>query len=282
MTTQSAISVRGLRKRYRSVTAVDGLDLEIEFGEVVAMLGPNGAGKTTTVEILEGFRPRDGGEISVLGVDPHRAGREWRQQIGIVLQDAADAGELTVAETVTHFARYYPAARDPGEVIAMVGLTDHARRRVRVLSGGQRRRLDVAIGVVGRPRLLFLDEPTTGFDPQARRQFWDLIKGLAGDGTTILLTTHYLDEAGALADRVAVLVAGRVVAEGPPASIAGRSATVSTVCWLEGAEPREVETDNPAQVIAELTARFGGSVPGLSVSRPSLEDVYLNLIGSTS
>jgi len=282
MTKQSAISVRGLRKRYRSVTAVDGLDLEIEFGEVFAMLGPNGAGKTTTVEILEGFRPRDAGDVSVLGADPQRAGRDWRRQIGIVLQDAADAGELTVAEMVGHFARYYPAARDPGEVIAMVGLTDHAGRRVRVLSGGQRRRLDVAIGVVGRPRLLFLDEPTTGFDPQARRQFWDLIKSLAGDGTTILLTTHYLDEAEALADHVAVVAAGRVVAEGPTASLAGRSAAVSTVAWLDGAEHREVETDNPAQVIAELTARFGGSVPGLSVSRPSLEDVYLNLIGSMS
>ena len=179
MTATSAISVRGLRKHYRDVTAVDGVDLEIEHGEVFALLGPNGAGKTTTVEILEGYRPRSGGEVSVLGVDPERAAAAWRTDIGIVLQDAADAGELTVAETVAHFARYYPNARTPAATIAMVGLTEQARRRVRLLSGGQRRRLDVAVGVVGRPRLLFLDEPTTGFDPQARRQFWDLLRSLA-------------------------------------------------------------------------------------------------------
>ncbi len=172
----NAISVRALRKRYRDVDAVNGVDLEIEYGEVFAILGPNGAGKTTTVEILSGHRHRDGGEVRVLGVDPWQAGSAWRRDVGIVLQDAADAGELTVAETVGHFARYYPAARDPREVIALVGLTDHARRRVRRLSGGQRRRLDVAVGVVGRPRLLFLDEPTTGLDPQARMQFWDLIR----------------------------------------------------------------------------------------------------------
>jgi ABC-2 type transport system ATP-binding protein len=282
MTKQHAISVRGLRKRYRGITAVDGVDLEIEFGEVFAVLGPNGAGKTTTVEILEGYRPRDGGEVSVLDTDPAHATREWRQQVGIVLQDAADAGELTVLETVAHFARYYPAARDPSDVIAMVGLEEHARRRVRVLSGGQRRRLDVAIGVVGRPRLLFLDEPTTGFDPQARRQFWELVRGLASDGTTILLTTHYLEEAEALADRVAVLAHGRIVAEGPPDSIGGRNAALSTVSWLDGADRQEMQTDNPASAIADLTHRFGGSVPGLIVTQPSLEDVYLNLIGSQS
>jgi ABC-2 type transport system ATP-binding protein len=243
MTNDNAIVVRGLRKRYRDATAVDGLDLTIGYGEVVALLGPNGAGKTTTVEILEGHRPRSGGEVSVLGVDPEHATLAWRRQIGIVLQEAADVAELTVAETLAHFARYYPDGHDAAEVIEMVGLTAQAQRRVSVLSGGQRRRLDVAIGVVGRPRLLVLDEPTTGFDPQARRQFWKLIGGLGRDGTTILLTTHYLEEAETLADRVAVIVAGRIVAEGPPATLGGRA-------------------------------------PGPDVSRPTLEDVYLDLIGS--
>jgi ABC-2 type transport system ATP-binding protein len=278
----SAISVRALRKRYRDVDAVDGVDLEVEYGEVFALLGPNGAGKTTTVEILEGHRSRDGGEVRVLGVDPEHAGYAWRRDIGIVLQDAADAGELTVAETVGHFARYYAAARDPREVIALVGLTDHARRRVRRLSGGQRRRLDVAIGVVGRPRLLFLDEPTTGFDPQARRQFWDLIRSLTADGTTIVLTTHYLEEAEALADRVAVIAAGRVVAEGSPATIGGRNQHVATVTWLDGATMREVETEDPARLVTELAAGFGGTVPGLTITRPTLEDVYFDLIGAKS
>jgi ABC-2 type transport system ATP-binding protein len=278
----NAISVRALRKRYRDVVAVDGVDLEIEYGEVFALLGPNGAGKTTTVEILEGHRPRDGGEVSVLGVDPQRAGRAWRREVGIVLQDASDAGELTVRETVAHFSRYYPGARDPDEAIAMVGLTEQAKRRVRTLSGGQRRRLDVAIGVVGRPRLLFLDEPTTGFDPQARRQFWELIRSLAADGTTIVLTTHYLEEAEALADRLAVLAGGRLVAQGTPATIGGRSQHLATVGWLESATPHAVETENPARLIGELAARFDGAVPGLTVTRPTLEDVYLELIGGTS
>ena len=281
MTTTSAISVRGLRKRYRDVTAVDGVDLEIEHGEVFALLGPNGAGKTTTVEVLEGYRPRDGGEVSVLGVDPQRGGRAWRMNIGIVLQDASDAGELTVAETVAHFAAYYHDARRPAETIAMVGLADQARRKIRTLSGGQRRRLDVAVGVVGRPRLLFLDEPTTGFDPQARRQFWDLVSSLAADGTTIVLTTHYLEEAEALADRVAVIVGGRIVASGSPATLGGRADAAATVGWLDGTTPCEVATADPAAVVAELAARFGGAVPGLTVSRPTLEDVYLDLIGSS-
>ena len=273
--------MRGLRKRYHDVNAVDGVDLEIADGEVFALLGPNGAGKTTTVEILEGYRPRDGGEVRVLGVDPQRAGPAWRMNIGIVLQDASDAGELTVAETVTHFARYYPGARAPAETIAMVGLTEQARKKVRLLSGGQRRRLDVAVGVVGRPRLLFLDEPTTGFDPQARRQFWELVGALAHGGTTILLTTHYLEEAEALASRVAVIADGRIVASGSPATLGGRAGAAATVGWLDGTTPREIETVDPAKVVAELTTRFGGTVPGLTVSRPTLEDVYLDLIGST-
>ncbi|WBC15691.1 ABC transporter ATP-binding protein [Micromonospora sp. WMMA1998] len=281
MTNSPAVRVRGLHKRYGRRVALAGIDLDIAYGEVVALLGPNGAGKTSTVEILEGHRSRDGGEVRVLGVDPARVGhsgraaRDWRAGIGIVLQEATDLGELTEGEVVRHFARYFPAPRDPAEVIEVVGLADRARSRVRALSGGQRRRLDVAVGLVGDPRLLFLDEPTTGFDPAARRGFWDLIRTLAGAGTTIVLTTHYLDEAEQLADRVVVLAAGRVVADGPPAVLAGRAGHQAVVRWSGG----ERRTDDPAAVIAELTRRHGGPVPDLTVTRPSLEDVYLDLIG---
>ena len=273
----AAVAVTGLRKRYGRIWAVDGLDLEVGYGEVVALLGPNGAGKTTTVEILEGHRSRTAGEVRVLGEDPQRAGRRWRAQIGIVSQEAADARELTAREVVAHFARYYPDARPPDELLELVGLAPQARRRVRLLSGGQRRRLDVAVGIVGRPRLLFLDEPTTGFDLQARRQFWDLIRALAGDGTTIVLTTHYLQEAEALADRVAVIAAGRVVAAGSPATLGGADRDRATVSWRENGERLEVSTPEPAAVVARLTARLG-DVPELAVTRPSLEDVYLSLI----
>lgn len=275
----TAIAVRGLHKRYGDVNAVNGIDLEIEYGEVFSLLGPNGAGKTTTVEILEGHRPRTSGDVQVLGQDPQRAGREWRAGIGIVLQDAADAGNLRVREVVSHFARYYPDPRPVDEVLDLVGLTGSAGRLVRLLSGGQRRRLDVAVGILGRPRLLFLDEPTTGFDPQARRQFWDLIRTLAGEGTTILLTTHYLEEAEALADRLAVVMAGQVVATGTPETIGGRARAGTTVSWLDGGQPHRVQTGEPGTVVAELTARFGPAIPGLTVSRPSLEDIYLDLIG---
>src|SRR5215472_10229940 len=226
----TAVRVRGLRKQYRGVAAVDGIDLDIERGEVFALLGPNGAGKTTTIEILEGHRRRDAGEISVLGADPARAGREWRARISVVPQTQTETGELTVRETVAHFSTYFPDPRDPDEVIEAVGLGEQARTRLRRLSGGQRRRVDVAVGIVGRPELLFLDEPTTGFDPQARRTFWELIAGLAEDGTTILLTTHYLDEAAALAGRVAVIAGGRVVAVGTPADL-GRTDASATVSW---------------------------------------------------
>ena len=277
--TELAVQVRGLTKRYRDRVAVDGIDLRIRYGEVFALLGPNGAGKTTTVEMLAGLRPRDGGEASVLGADPARAGRRWRYGIGIVVQDAADAGELTVGETLRHFARYYPDPRDPDELLTTVGLADRARQRVRTLSGGQRRRLDVAVGVVGRPRLLFLDEPTTGFDPQARRSFWGLLRGLAADGTTILLTTHYLEEAEVLADRVAVLVGGRIVACGEPATLGGRRSAEAVVRWTDGVEAREKRTGNPAAEVVRLAGRFGGAVPGLTVTRPSLEETYLELIG---
>jgi ABC-2 type transport system ATP-binding protein len=215
-------------------------------------------------------------------VDPGAAGRAWRARVGIVGQDAVEAGELTVTETVRHFGRYYPRARDAAEVIATVGLQEQAGRLVRQLSGGQRRRLDVAVGVVGRPAVLFLDEPTTGFDPQARRQFWELIRTLAVDGTTILLTTHYLDEAEALAGRVAVIAAGRVVAEGPPATLGGRDGAIATVRWLDGPHWRESQTAEPGRLVAELSARLGGDVPGLTVTRPTLEDTYLSLIGTRS
>jgi ABC-2 type transport system ATP-binding protein len=276
----TAIHVRGLRKAYGGTAAVDGIDLAVEEGEVFALLGPNGAGKTTTVEILEGHRPRDGGDVGVLGVDPARATRKWRAAIGIVTQDATDAGELTVAETVGHFARYYPDPRPVDEVIERVGLAERQRVRVRNLSGGQRRRVDVAIGIIGRPRLLFLDEPTTGFDPQARRDFWELVRDLSADGTTILLTTHYLDEAEALAQRVAVIAAGKIVAEGSPATLGGRRSARATVRWTEDGRPHQLETENPGRAVADLSVRLGGEVPDLTVSRPSLEDTYLDLIGA--
>ncbi|TKK90245.1 ABC transporter ATP-binding protein [Herbidospora galbida] len=267
--------VRGLTKRYGEVQAVGGLDLDIHTGEVFAILGPNGAGKSTTVEILEGYRKRDAGEVSVLGVDPGQATSAWRARVGIVLQTANDAAELTVRETVRHFARYYPHSKDPDEVIAKVGLTDKAGARIRQLSGGQRRRVDVALGIVGRPELVFLDEPTTGFDPEARRQFWDLIRSLAAEGTTIVLTTHYLDEAEALADRVAVIAKGRIVAEGTPQTLGGRATASARVTWADG----YAETDTPTALVRTLADKYDGEIPGLQIVRPSLEDIYLDLIG---
>jgi ABC-type multidrug transport system, ATPase component len=274
----TAVRVRGLTKRYGEVTAVNGLDLEIRRGEVFGILGPNGAGKSTTVEILEGYRTRDAGEVTVLGTDPARAGREWRSRIGIVLQTSNDIAELTVRELVRHFAGYYPRPRDPDEVIDRVGLTEKANLRVAKLSGGQRRRVDVALGIIGRPELLFLDEPTTGFDPEARRQFWDLIGGLAHDGTTIVLTSHYLDEIEALATRLAVIAKGRVVAEGEPATLGGRASAKARVSWLEDGARRSVETDEPTRTVLELSRRFSGEVPELTIKRPTLEDIYLELV----
>ncbi|MBT0994285.1 ABC transporter ATP-binding protein [Cellulomonas sp. DKR-3] len=278
MTPAPAVEVSALRKTYGPKKAVDGLDLVVQRGEILAVLGPNGAGKTTTVEILEGFRRRDAGEVRVLGEDPAAAGRQWRSRIGVVLQGTDDLAEATVGELVRHFARYYPDARDPEDVIDAVGLREKVRVRTRQLSGGQRRRLDVALGIVGRPELVFLDEPTTGFDPQARRSFWDLIAGLRADGTTILLTTHYLEEAEHLADRVVVVDRGRVVAQGTPADLGGRSARQAVVRWTGEDGPREVRTDTPTATVAELAAHLG-EVPGLQVLRPTLEDVYLSLIG---
>ncbi len=275
----AAVLVRGLHKSYGERTAVDGVDLEVSTGEVVAILGPNGAGKTTTVEILEGYRRRDAGEVRVLGHDPAAATPAWRARVGIVLQSVNDLSELTVHETVRHFAAYYPQPRDPDEVIATVGLADSGDQRSRLLSGGQRRRLDVALGILGRPELLFLDEPTTGFDPAARRTFWQLIEDLAAEGTTILLTTHYLEEAERLAGRVAVMARGRVLEVASPAALGGRQQAGTTVAWTEpDGGSRSTVTAEPTRVVAELGARFGGEVPGLTVTRPTLEDTYLAMV----
>jgi ABC-2 type transport system ATP-binding protein len=276
---QSVVRVRGLRKQYRGRAAVDGVDLQIGRGEVFALLGPNGAGKTTTIEILEGHRRRDAGEVTVLGADPAAAGRAWRARIGIVPQSQSQAGELTVRELITHFSTYFPNPRPPAEVIAAVGLSEQAGTQLRRLSGGQRRRADVAVGIVGRPELLFLDEPTTGFDPQARRQFWDLIAGLAAGGTTILLTTHYLDEAAALASRVAVIAAGRIVAAGTPADL-GRDTGEVTVSWVSTDGRHSVSTATPTDCVINLAREAGGEISGLTVTRPSLEDRYLELIAA--
>jgi len=273
----SVVEVSGLRKAYGGVVAVDGVELDVAAGEVFALLGPNGAGKSTTVEILEGHRKRDGGVVRVLGQDPSKPSGDWRARIGIVLQATADAAELTVREAVSHFAGYYPNPRDPDAVIDLVGLTEKAGARAGKLSGGQRRRLDVALGIVGRPELLFLDEPTTGFDPEARRRFWTLIRMLADEGTTILLTTHYLDEAEALADRVAVIARGRIVAEGAPTTLGGRATAEATVRWRGADGPQVRTTAEPAKLITELHRH--GEPAELTVSRPTLEDVYLDLIG---
>jgi ABC-2 type transport system ATP-binding protein len=280
----TVISVSGLRKSYGSTHAVDGLDLTIEQGEIFALLGPNGAGKTTTVEILEGFRDRDGGEVKVLSFDPAtkgRTGQIWRDRIGIVLQSTADAGDLTVYESVSHFATYYENSKDPREVIELVGLSEKSDALGRTLSGGQRRRLDVALGIIGSPELIFLDEPTTGFDPEARRAFWQLIRKLRDEGATILLTTHYLDEAEALADRVAVINRGKIIEISTPALLGGRATSLATVSWRDGNELRSEKSANPTQFVAQLSAQFGGEVPELNVKRASLEDIYLEMIGGT-
>ncbi|MFI7520886.1 ABC transporter ATP-binding protein [Micromonospora globbae] len=280
MDDELAISVRGLRKAYGDNVAVAGVDLDVRRGEVFALLGPNGAGKTTTVEILEGYRRRDAGEVRVLGSDPASPAPDWRSRVGIVLQGTGEFDELTVAEVVRHFAGFYPDADDPEKVIERVGLGDKRRARTHSLSGGQKRRLDVALGIIGRPELLFLDEPTTGFDPEARRDFWELIRDLAAAGTMILLTTHYLDEAEALADRVGVIAGGQVVEVAAPDQLGNRQAALATVSWRtpEGAL-ESAQSATPTALVAELAARFGGEVPGLTVTRPTLEDVYLTMIG---
>lgn len=278
----TVIRVSGLRKSYGSNIAVAGVDLSIQKGEIFALLGPNGAGKTTTVEILEGFRDRDSGDVQVLGFDPSTkgaAGQAWRDRIGIVLQSTSDAGDLTVYESVSHFANYYKSAKDPREVIDLVGLTEKADALGRTLSGGQRRRLDVALGIIGNPELIFLDEPTTGFDPEARRAFWALIRKLRDEGATILLTTHYLDEAEALADRVAVINLGKIIEVSTPAQLGGRATSLATISWRDGSEIKSAQSAEPTQFIQNLAAQFGGEVPELSVKRASLEDIYLKMIG---
>ncbi len=275
----AAVSVRELRKNYGSFTALDGVTFDIARGETFSLLGPNGAGKSTTIEILEGYRDRSGGEARVLGTDPHSGGIRWKERIGIVLQSSGEAGNVSVREQLTHFAGYYPNPRDVDEVIASVGLSDKAKTRIKNLSGGQRRRVDVALGVIGRPELLFLDEPTTGFDPEARRDFWELIRGLKREGTTILLTTHYLDEAAQLSDRVAVIANGRLVDMGAVDEIGGAAARIPIVRWRdERGDPHDVRTDRPAGVVADLVARSGGEPRDLEVIRPSLEDIYLELV----
>jgi ABC-2 type transport system ATP-binding protein len=275
---QNAVEIRGLIKTYGETHAVAGVDLDVRTGEVFALLGPNGAGKSTTIEILEGYRDRDGGTVSVLGEDPSKAGLTWRNKIGIVLQNNNDASEITVEEILNFFSDYYANPRNVDEVINAVGLEEKRKSRGRELSGGQRRRLDVALGILGNPELLFLDEPTTGFDPEARRAFWDLIRGLRADGTTILLTTHYLDEAEALADRVGVINHGRIIEVATPSTLGGRDSAKVIVRWSENGSAQEERTDSPTEFLRFLDTRFTGEIPDLTVSRPTLEDIYISMI----
>ena len=273
-----AIAVSGLRKAYGSQEALRGVDFMVDRGEVFGLLGPNGAGKTTTVEVLEGFRTRDGGVVRVLGRDPEERSAELRARVGIVFQSCGTYPHLTVRETVAHWATLYPAPRDVDEVLALAGLDEAADRRARVLSGGQRRRLDFALALVGDPELIFLDEPTTGFDPAARRAAWEVVRALRDLGKTVVLTTHYLEEAQALADRVAILRDGLILAEGPPGAL---GAARYRVTWRTGdGEEHERFTEDPTALLHELTGAAlarGERLDDLSVSRPSLEDVYLQL-----
>ncbi|MFT4212617.1 MAG: ABC transporter ATP-binding protein [Microbacterium sp.] len=278
--TDAVVEVTGLRKTYRGgFEALRGVDFDIRRGETFALLGPNGAGKSTTIEILEGYRDRSGGTVRVLGVDPHRGGPAWKARLGIVLQSTGEAPSATVRQLLAHFAGFYPRPRDVDRVIEAVGLTEKAATSVRRLSGGQRRRVDVALGIIGSPELLFLDEPTTGFDPEVRRQFWDLIRSLQEEGTTIILTTHYLDEAAELSSRAAIVVAGRVAALGEIATIGGPAARVPIVRWQEDGILHEERTDRPGELVAHLVAR-GAEPAGLEVVRPTLEDIYLDLLGA--
>ncbi|WP_062517580.1 ABC transporter ATP-binding protein [Demequina gelatinilytica] len=278
---EPAIRIEGLRKHYGDLAAVDGLDLEIPQGEVFALLGPNGAGKSTTVEILEGFRKRTAGDVTVLGADPQHATKGWRSRLGIMLQGTSEHGALTARESLRYAASLYAHPRDVDATLDAVGLAEKAGAKPATLSGGQRRRLDVALAVIGRPELVFLDEPTTGFDPEARRQFWTLIESLREDGTTILLTTHYLDEADHLADRIGIIAAGRMVALDTPGGLRSRAAD-ARVTWTEAGTSRTEETATPTALLREILARTEGEVEGLEVVHPSLEDVYLQLIGEAA
>ena len=294
------INVRGLVKRYGAFDAVGGIDLQVGRGEIVAILGPNGAGKTTAVEILEGFRKRTAGEVSVLGVDPARGGREWRNRVGCVLQESSAEPGLTVRECLRLYAGYYAEPRDIEETIALVGLEPKADSLGEELSGGQRRRLDVALALIGDPELIFLDEPTTGFDPSARRQAWQVVEGLRELGKTVILTTHYMDEAENLADRIAVIVGGKIVAEGTPQTLGGREHMAARISFTRphGATAGDLplralsvngrvvlDSKRPiadVKAIADWALARGIDLPDLDVRRPSLEDVYLELIGSVS
>jgi ABC-2 type transport system ATP-binding protein len=295
--------VEGLRKSYAEVEAVAGIDIEVASGEIFAFLGPNGAGKTTTVEVLEGYRERSGGVVSVLGIDPVDADRRWRERVGIVLQECRLTPELTVRESIELWAGYYPAPRDVDATVTLVGLEDKAGTRTSKLSGGQQRRLDVALALIGDPELLFLDEPTTGFDPTARRQAWEMIASLRDLGKTVFLTTHYMEEAQALADRVAILARGRIVAQGPPDELGGEGrdealiafrlpagveaedlpAPVRAAARLDGREAA-ISCEDPVPLLGGLTAwalEAGHELPGLEVRRPSLEDTYLRLVAES-
>jgi ABC-2 type transport system ATP-binding protein len=295
---ERVIEIRGLRKSYGDVEAVRGIDLHVDRGEVFALLGPNGAGKTTTTEILEGYRTPSGGEVRVLGHDPARREAELKRRIGIVLQSTGVDPFLTVRETVSLYAGYYPSPREVDEVIDLVGLAEKRTTRVNKLSGGQQRRLDVAVALAGDPELLFLDEPTTGFDPNARRNAWGIVKNLAEIGKTIFLTTHFMDEAQYLASRVAVIAKGEIVAEGAPGTLAGRDRMQTRIRFRlpDGKQPaldltntttlpagsRETRTDDPTKVVHDLTAwalERGVAYDVLEVTQPSLEDVYIELTG---
>jgi ABC-2 type transport system ATP-binding protein len=278
-----AIVVRDLVKSYDGLEALRGISFEVAEGEVFGLLGPNGAGKTTTVEILEGYRLRDGGDASVLGHDPGDSPRALRERIGVVLQQSENVPLLTVREVHHLFAGYYDSPRDLDEVIELVGLGEKRDERVKTLSGGQKRRLDLGIALVGDPDLVFLDEPTTGFDPAARRSAWEMIRSLRSLGKTILLTTHYLDEAQQLADRVAVIQAGRIVTQGTPGELIGATRRTE-IRYGRGGETTVVETDEPTRVLHELTSQAlaaGHELENLEVRRPTLEDVYLELVGDT-
>jgi ABC-2 type transport system ATP-binding protein len=295
-----AVSVRGLVRSYGSVRAVDGVSFEVDTGEVFALLGPNGAGKTTTIEILEGFRERDAGDVRVLGIDPgdRRSGLRLRSQLGVVLQELAVEPFLSVRQVLERNAGYYPAPRAVGEVIELVGLAEKADAKVKTLSGGQQRRLDVGLGIVGNPALLFLDEPTTGLDPAGRRTSWELVRRLAVEGTTVILTTHYMEEAEALADQVAIIASGKIVAHGPPASLGGRDQGAATIRFQlpAGVAPAdlpvavvgdgpsvELRTDRELEALYELSRwalEHEVRLTGLTVSRHTLEDVYLQLTGA--
>jgi ABC-2 type transport system ATP-binding protein len=295
--TEPVIDVKGLTKSYGHLQAVRGIDIHVDRGEVFALLGPNGAGKTTTTEILEGYRDRSGGAVNVLGHDPAKDEIEYRRRIGIVLQSTGVDPYLTVRETVQLYSGYYPSPRDPDEVIDVVGLKEKRGTRVRQLSGGQQRRLDVAVALAGDPELLFLDEPTTGFDPNARRNAWEIVKNLTALGKTVFLTTHFMDEAQYLADRVAIIAKGEIVVEGPPDTLAGRDQMMARIRYRVPATSPEppslgqmqmndgswlISADDPTKALHELTGwalDSGVEFETLDVSRPTLEDVYLELTG---